>query len=287
MRNVVIRSFLFTLSFLGSLPSLGTIPPIDTTKTHLVPASDEGRVVGLIDLRPSDVFKGEDTFRMENAAELGYRFNPKLQLTYKQEVWGNLVQPGSSAAPNNFFIRDGWVDVLCDKVISSEDQSLFFTYEGRAYLPTFETRRNAGMVTAIRNYATVGKKLASWMTVSATETPIAHFYSQDSFMGKANPAFENRFQLKAGINLTSKLSVSLPLIWQATKMRTSQGAAKSGIWDNYVWMNPEIFYAVDPHLVMGLGYYDVGSLIKNDLSDIQIGDGLRDGVVQMIFKAML
>jgi hypothetical protein len=281
------RSLLLGIAVLGSLSVFGAVVPSEEKTTALVPSPSEGKIIGLVDLRPSDVFKGEDTFRMENSAELGYRFNPKLQLTYKQEIWGNLVQPSLSASPNNFFVRDGWVDVLCDKVFVNEDQSLFFTYEGRAYLPTFETRRNAGMVTAVRNYATVGKKPTGWMTVSATETPIAHFYSQDSYLGKANPVFENRFQLKAGINLTSKLSLSLPLIWQATKMRLSQGASKSGIWDNYVWINPEIFYAVDPHLVMGLGYYDVGSLMKNDLSDTQIGDGLRDGVVQMIFKAML
>jgi|LakMenE01Jun11ns_1017448.scaffolds.fasta_scaffold9438138_2 hypothetical protein len=102
------RSLLLGIAVLGSLSVFGAVVPSEEKTTALVPSPSEGKIIGLVDLRPSDVFKGEDTFRMENSAELGYRFNPKLQLTYKQETWGNLVQPSLSASPNNFFVRDGY-----------------------------------------------------------------------------------------------------------------------------------------------------------------------------------
>ncbi|NBX92122.1 MAG: hypothetical protein EBQ85_02695 [Proteobacteria bacterium] len=277
---------LFLVVTFLSLMSWGAVIPSSEAEPAFI-NPNPGRVVGLIDLRPSDVFKGEDTFRMENAVELGYRFHPQLQLTYKQEIWGTLSQPMSKSPISNVYSRDGYFDLLSEKVVTSEDGTVFLTYEGRIYLPTFAARRDAGMLTAIRNYATIGKKMNSWITVTASETPIVHLFSQDAYLGKANPVFENRFQLKASINLTDKLSLGLPVIWQATKMRASLGASKSDIWDNLIWVNPELFYTIDSHYVLGAGYYDISSLVKSDLSDIQIGDGLRDGVVQFIFKAIL
>lgn len=286
LRSTFLATLIFL--FLGAVaaqgaPSLQEQP--STTTTQISP----GNFVGTLDIRPSDVFKDTDSFRTENSVSFGYRFPSRLQVLYQQELWSNLSDSPKLAggAQGSVFARDGFFSLSLDKFWKSEDQTWFASYEGRAYLPTFAARRDAGMITAVRNYFTLGKKVTPYLTLTATETPVAHIYSQNAFGGKANPLFESRFQFKATVNLTSQLTLGLPLIWQDTKMRESAGAAKSGIWDNYIWVNPEIFYALDSHYTLGLAYYDIGGLTKNDLSDLQIMEGLRDGVVQFIFKASL
>jgi len=285
-RFVLLQIFLFlSTSLLAALPNEESkVASISTPVS-----SPEGKIIGTLDIRPSDVFKETDSFRFENSISLGYRFAFPLQILYQQELWTNLSDsptlPGSPQG--TVFARDGFFSVLSDKFWTSEDRTVFLTYEGRAYLPTFAARRSAGMLTAVRNYFTLGKKLNPVTTVSITETPVVHVFNQNAFSGKANPLFENRMQAKVSFQLTDQLALGFPLIWQATKMRTSLGASKSGVWDHYLWINPEILYALNTQTTLGLAYYDLGSLTKNDLSDLSIMEGLRDGVVQFIFKASL
>ncbi len=254
---------------------------------QLTPAN--GRLVGTLDIRPSDVFKENDSFRFSNSVSIGYRFPYPLQILYQQEIWTNLSNSPALPGPaqGTVFARDGYISVLADKFWIAEDNKAYLTYEARTYLSTFSVRRAAGMISAVRNYLTIGHKLGPGATVSLTETPIMHFFSQDSYKGKANPVFENRLQAKATFQLTQNLTFGLPLIWQVTKMRQSPGASKSGIWDHYIWINPELFYSLDSHYSVGMAYYDLGSLTRGDLSDLTIMEGLRDGVVQFIFKASL
>lgn len=283
---IVYLSLIIFSSFNTSLMAAPTLEERPATTSTQVGG---GKFVGTVDIRPSDVFKDTDSFRMENSVSLGYRFPSRFQVLYQQELWSNLSSsPSLPGGPQgSIFARDGFFSMTSDKFWKSEDESWFATYEGRAYLPTFSVRRDAGMLTAIRNYFTLGKKLSPLVTVTVTEAPIVHIFSQNAFNGKANPIFESRFQLKATVNLTSQLTFGLPLIWQRTKMRESLGASKSGIWDNYIWINPELFYAIDSHYTVGMAYYDLGGLTKNDFSDLQVLDGLRDGVFQFIFKASL
>ncbi|NBX75597.1 MAG: hypothetical protein EBQ92_03520 [Proteobacteria bacterium] len=264
-------------------------PTLEEKSTPLSAETPSGKFIGTLDIRPSDVFKDTDSFRMENSVSFGYRFPSQAKLIFQQELWSNLSSsPTLPGAPQGtLFARDGFFSLTTDQFWKSEDGAWFTIYEGRAYLPTFAARRDAGMVTAIRNYFTLGRKLTPWATLAVTETPVAHIFTNNAFNGKANPLFENRFQIKASFTLTSQLTLGLPLIWQSTKMRVSAGASKSGIWDNFIWINPELFYALDSNYTVGLAYYDLGGLTKNDLSDLQIMEGLRDGVVQFIFKASL
>jgi len=284
--SLVTWLFFLTLPFAGTAQAAPTLEEQPAAISAEIPS---GKFIGTLDIRPSDVFKDTDGFRMENSVSFGYRFPSQVKVLYQQEVWSNLTtSPSLPGGPQgSIFARDGFFSFVSDSFWKSDDAQWFTSYEGRAYLPTFAVRRDAGMLTAIRNYFTLGKKLSPWATVTLTETPIAHVFSTNAFNGKANPIFENRFQVKATLNLTSQLTLGLPLIWQSTKMRQSPGASKSGIWDNYIWVNPELFYALDSNYTLGLAYYDLSGLTKNDLSDLQIMEGLRDGVVQFIFKASL
>ncbi|NBX92121.1 MAG: hypothetical protein EBQ85_02690 [Proteobacteria bacterium] len=256
---------------------------------NAVQSKNLGKVLGVIDLRPTVAFKGQDSFRFENSMDVGYRFNPSSRLIYHQDFWTNLYNSVLVGGNDGLGlqIHDGYFDWLAENIFENADKSLSISYDARVYVPTFTPRRDAGMVTAIRNYLIVGKKLNETFSLVFVETPILHVYDRAVHEGRANPLAENRMTFEVDINLTSKLALSLPVIWSAMKMRAAEGVSGSGSTDSFIWVNPELSYSVNDNLTMGLGYYDTSSLIKADFSSFQIFEGLEDAVVQMFLRASL
>lgn len=252
-------------------------------------AQGDSKVLAAVDIRPTASLKGQDSFRFENWAQLGYAFSPVFQVVYHQDFWMNLYnsQLAGGADGLGLIAQDGYFDWFRDRVFQSQDKTLTLSYEGRLYVPTFSSRREAGMITAFRNYLILGKKLNDVVSVTLVEAPIVHAYSQSAHNGKANPLVENRVTLEVAFNLTSKLNFSLPMAWSATKMRRAPGQINSDSIQNFVWINPELSYAVDANYALGVGYYDTTSLIKSDFSAFQVGEGLEDGVVQCFLRASL
>jgi len=246
------------------------------------------KIFGVLDVRPSAVLKGEDTFRFENSAEVGYQLNPKFQVLYHQDFTMNLYNPATQSGVQGVGLQamDGFIDWFREAWMESQDGSISLSYEGRLYVPLAATRRDAGMITALRNYFILGKKLSNGVSVNLIEAPILHFYDQPSYLGKANPAFENRLGIQLAYKFQEKWSFSLPLLWSATQLRTVSQSTGSRL-DHFVWINPEISYAADSHYTLGLGYYDNTSLISSDLSSFQVGEGLEDGIVQFFVRASL
>jgi len=252
-------------------------------------AQQGSKLLGTVDIRPTVALRGQDSFRSEDSVELGYRFNPSFQLLYHQDFWTNLYNSSlvGGAEGVGLIVHDGYFDWFSDRVWESQDKSLFISYEGRLYAPTFSSRREAGMMTALRNYLIVGKKVNETVSVNFVETPIIHFYDRASHLGKANPALENRMTLELALSLTSKLGLSLPLSWSAMKMRAVEGSSGGNKVESFVWINPELSYSLNDNYLVGLGYYDTTSLVKSDFSSLQIFEGLEDGVVQMFLRASL
>lgn len=247
------------------------------------------KLIGTLDLRPTMALRGQDSFRSEDSVELGYRFNPSFQLLYHQDFWTNIYNSSlvGGAEGLGLVVHDGYFDWFSDRVLESRDKSLFVSYEGRLYTPTFAPRREAGMITALRNYLIVGKKVNEAISLNFVETPIVHFYDRATHLGKANPALENRMTFELALSLTSQLGLSLPLSWSAVKMRAIDGMTDSGKVESFVWINPELSYRLNDNYLVGMGYYDTTSLVKSDFSSLQIFEGLEDGVVQMFLRASL
>lgn len=251
--------------------------------------STSSKFIGVLDIRPTVATKGQDSFRFENSAQIGYQFSPVFNLIYDQNFWMNLYNSSlvGGAEGIGFIPQDGYFDWTRDRVLESKDKTLSLAYEGRLIMPTMGSRREAGMITVLRTYFILGKKLSEAVSLSLVEAPILHAYSQAAHNGKANPLVENRVGLQVSLNLSKQLSFSFPLIWSATKMRSAPGNKSSGNIENFVWINPELSYSIDSHYNVGLGYYDTSSLMSSDLSAFQIGDGLVDGVVQVFLRASL
>jgi hypothetical protein len=247
------------------------------------------KLLGTLDIRPTVALKGQDSFRSEDSVELGYRFNPSFQLLYHQDFWTNLYNSSlvGGAEGVGLIVHDGYFDWFSDRVWESQDKSLFVSYEGRLYAPTFASRREAGMITALRNYLIVGKKVNETVSVNFVETPIVHVYDRASHLGKANPALENRMTLELALSLTSKIGLSLPFSWSAMQMRAVEGSSGGNKIESFVWINPELSYNLNNNYLVGVGYFDTTSLVKTDFSSLQIFEGLEDGVVQMFLRASL
>jgi hypothetical protein len=252
-------------------------------------ALTNSKFVGVLDVRPTASLKGQDSFRFENSVEIGYQFSPVFSLVYHQDFWTNLYNSTLAGGSDGIGLQpqDGFFDWYRDRVLESSDKTLSLSYEGRLFVPTMASRQQAGMITALRTYFILGKKLGETVSLNLVEAPIIHAYSQASHGGKANPLIENRIGLQVSFNLSKELSFTIPLSWSATKMRSAPGNKSSNAVEHFVWVNPELSYAVNSNYSFGMGYYDTTSLISSDLSSFQIGEGLEDGVVQVFLRASL
>ena len=246
------------------------------------------KVFGTIDLRPSAVLKGQDTFRFENSAELGYQLSKKFQVLYHQDFLMNLYNPSAQSGAQGLGLQaqDGFFDWFREAWVESTDGTFSVSYEGRLYLPVASNRRDAGLITALRNYFIFGKKVSNRVTFNFIEAPIFHFYDRPDFKGRANPILENRLGLQLALKLADKWSLSLPLLWSATKLRSMSSSSNADL-DHFVWINPELSYAPNEKYTVGMGYYDNTSLLTSDLSAFQVGEGLEDGIVQCFVRANL
>ncbi|MFM8268784.1 MAG: hypothetical protein ACKN9V_01235 [Pseudomonadota bacterium] len=294
MRSILVLS----LVFFSSLGSLGAPQNQDEEARSPLKGSDfleatgttsPSKMLGGVDVRPTVSLKGTDSFRFENSVELGYQFSPVFNLIYVQNFWTNLYNSSLAGGADGlgFIAQDGYLDWTRNQIFESKDKTLSLAYEGRLMVPTLGARREAGMITALRTYFILSKKLSESVSLTFLEIPIVHAFSQASHNGKANPIVENRVGLQVSFNLSKDLSFSFPLLWSATKMRVASGNKSSGAIENFVWINPELSYAVDSHYSLGMGYYDSSSLMSSDLSAFQIGEGLEDGVVQVFLRASL
>lgn len=246
-------------------------------------------VIGTVDIRPTASFKGQDSFRFENSFDLGLQLSPQSVVLYHQDYWMNLYnsQLVGGADGLGLIAQDGFFDWTYDNFFQNSDESLSLSYEGRLYLPTFSSRREAGMLTALRNYIILGKKISPTLRVNLIEAAILHAYDRAAHTGQANPFLENRVTVQVVWNMSEKLQLSFPVAWSVTRMRTAEGAKFSNINKNFAWINPELRYSLSPNYRLGLGYYDTTSLIRSDFSAFQIGEGLEDGVAQVFLQASL
>lgn len=249
----------------------------------------KSRVIGVLYLRPTATTKGQDSFRFENSAEVGYELSPSFSVFYHQDFWMNLYNSSLVGGSEGigFKPQDGFVDWFKDAVLESQDKTLSLGYEGRLLVPTMASRREAGFISALRTYFILGKKFGETVSLSLIEAPIIHFYREAAHNGRANPFVENRVGFQVSFDLSKNLNFSFPITWSATKMRSAPGNKLTNEMDHFIWINPELSYTVDSNYSLGMGYYDTTSLMSSDLSSFQIREGLEDGVVQLFLRASL
>lgn len=253
-------------------------------------AASDSSILGLLEVRPSyKSLVGE--FHSEDSAVLGYQFNKDCSVVYKQEFNTNLYDPSlpQSKSGLNAYLFEGYLKAKANNVYQAGN--LYLSYEARQYFPTWSLKRDAGMLTALRNYAKVKYQLTSAVALTAEEVPVIHFYKQAGAIGAkgpaANPFFENRASVGFDYAFSDKVKLNLPLLVSSVRTRAyDKLAANNDSWNHKIWVNPEIFYSVNSNVVVGMGYYS-DSLVKSNFSDTAIGDGFNQGTTQFIFSTNL
>lgn len=273
--------------FLGLCGLATAAPTTNTPGTVQGPVvaggTSAGRMTGTLDLRPSwGSQKGE--VHTENYAQLGYLFNPSVQLSYRQEFNTNIYNPTGNQGLGLAAV-EGYVITNVNDIWRSGNTS--FSWEGRLNMPTNAVKRDAGMILAVRNYARLKHRIGQSVTLTLDEYPIFHIYNQAGFNNVANPWFENRVAFVVEYSPVPELKFSLPTYLYSVRTRDFAANAKGNDrWLHKVFIWPEVNYSLSPNMVLGVAYYSQ-NLFKDDLSDSAFGVGFETGITQMVLKARL
>jgi len=247
-------------------------------------------ITGTIDLRPSWTTKG-GTLGTEDLLAAGYKITPDTSVSYFQALTTNLLSREASSSGVNAQLDVGYLKTKVNNLWVSDSKDLSLSYENRTYLPVNQAAQDSKMITTIRNYLKLRKKISESVSVSAFEIPIVHLHEQAGVTldgtSSANAAFSNRVYLIADITLSAKLSLSVPILFHQTKHRDfASSATNNDSWRFLLWINPELTYSITDNYSVGLGYYS-DNLVLSDLSQFDIGNGLEKGIVQLAFTASL
>lgn len=262
--------------------------PLGETTAVAPQAADAPAITGTVDIRPSHYV---DTLRTENYLDLGYKTG-NHHFIIEQDFNTNLYNPSSTTGYSgaDVEIRDTFLRYKYNNVWESDDKVFSLSYELRPFLPTFKSRRDAGMITIVRNYAKFAAKVSDSVTLSLWEIPIAHIYNRSGNFNSAgeavpNAAFENRIYFIADWSMSERWSLSFPLMLNSARLREFGG--KGGNWDHYLWIYPELDYAIDANYTVGLSWYNDAGFTKGDLSETTLESGFKNGVTQLVFRATL
>lgn len=254
-------------------------------------APSAGQMTGMIDLRPTISNENSSLAntdpRMENTVDLGYQFNPNMYLGYRQYF---LSGNGAKAAESQDII-DSIVRVKAKNIWTNGSQS--FNYEARLYLPFSQKLQDASHNMSLRHYFIGAQKLGP-VTVQLMEIPILHSYSASGYVsgGKAtaNAAFENRVYLVTSLQLTEKLGLDFPILYHTAFNRTYDGAINSNRIANFLWIYPELDYAINKTFTVGVAYYSdnlMGYDAGGNYTGLDLATGLQKGAVQAVLQVNL
>lgn len=247
------------------------------------------KVLGSIDMRPSWVTQ-TGAFRTENELEAGAQFTPDVSVTYVQDVLTNLYAPKEEKklglGPE---LSVGFLRTRVKNIAKFDSDRFSLSYQSRLYLPVDKGSQDRGQVLAARNYFILSRTFSDTFKLNLYEVPIFFVHGKSGVADAANPVFENRVYLEASVRFTDKLSLAFPLMFHQTRSANYKAEAPNNNgWTHWVWINPELDYAVTQNYTVGISYYNgAESLMSADLSKFQIGKGLESGVLQLVFYATL
>ena len=145
----------------------------------------------------------------------------------------------------------------------------------------------AGNITRIYNALKVVYQVNDSVKLTFAELMIPQVFKTAGVGAVANPAYQNRLYLIADFDITPKLSLSIPILAYQTKYRDYSADAKnSDSWRSMIYIWPELDYALNENLTLGVAYYS-DNLLKSNLSKWTVGDGLEKGAVQFVITTNL
>ena len=240
------------------------------------PKPSEAKIFGLLDLRPS-YDRGTGALRSENTIEGGYQFNKNHRLTYTQ--WWNTTKD----LYQGVYAHDGFFRFRANNLWSSGPLSL--NYQGRLFLPTFATRREAGFVGSLFNQMQLALTLSPAWSVSLSTAPTLPYYSRASHNGKANLAFENMAVASVDWTPFTPFTLSLPFYLISRKTRAA-AVPGSTDWSHLLVFWPEATYTIDANHAVGLSFY-TDNLVTPTMDQFTIDKGIANGVIQAFWTVRI
>jgi len=289
---IAIAGLVLSVSLFAEEDNLETVTSAETTaaatsEAAVTTAPADSKIIGQIDIRPQWV-PSTNAVNTDNTIEGGYQFDADTSLSYNQEFSTNFSNPTANAGMD-LKVLDGFLRTRLKNLLVNDNLSL--SYENRVYLPTAASQRDRGLITAIRNYATISQKLNDTVSLTLQEIPVLYFYSQSGFGDEANKGFENRIYLIADINLAQDVSFSLPLLYYATRYRSYATTAKyDDSWGHLLYTWPEITVRVHPNAELGFAYMSENFLTEGPagaVNGVDIGSAFSNGTAQIVLRANL
>ncbi len=240
----------------------------------------------LVTVRPT-WYQSETLFELENTIEAGIQFSDKFALTYVQDFNTNISKTGNAADAGDVtpVLQDGFIRMNFFKIRESDDKLFTFNDQVRVYFPTEQVKRDAGLVTIVRNYFVFTRKISESVNFWFYEVPILHVYDRaertlSDGKTQANPVFENRLILEPMFTLFPRVTLGIPINLSTVKFRDAgEKAAKSGEWIPSITITPWLEWAATDFMTFGM-YYETGNLSEVTDAGLVWTTGQTSGLFQ-------
>lgn len=225
----------------------------------------------------------DSSFRIENWTSLGVNVNDNFYVGYHQDFNFQGSDRSTDMAP---VMKDGHVRFSFNNVWKSSQHDLKLDDRLWVILPTNAAKRDAGMVTEIRNWIIFTNKVTDRFSFSFTDIPILHLYSQpgttdSSGDATANPIFENRVMLTFNTVLGGGLSLSIPFELYATRHQDYMaGATNNDAWALSFSINPNLTLSLSDTVSLSAFFWS-GNLTQQVDYGLTSRDGFSTGTFQL------
>lgn len=240
-----------------------------------------------IDIRPT-YLGSKDAFVTENSYSFDYSLSKDTSLGWLHYFNTNLSGGNGTEGGMNLSSYDAFLRAKFKNLWVSESGAWDFAIQPRVYLPFDAAKRDNGYVGTLRTYFDIRRKFSPSFAVVGSFIPLIHAYSEASTLdNKANKAFELRYYVTAVAALADKLSLIFPVKLEQARYRDAgAGVADSNGWGYKLYLAPEMYYAVDDNLSVGVGF-ESASFVGKDFSGFDVANAMESGKLQVILQASI
>lgn len=236
---------------------------------------------GLVEARPT-LMTRKGSFTTENYYEISWWPKPNQRLTFGETLF-SASTPGKGQTPT---FGDGYFRYQFREIKKVEAMGLTVSVDVRANLPISKASKDAGLITALRSTVLIARAITPSARFEFRNTPIVYFFKAPGHQGSsgavAHPIIENRTSIGPVISITPELTLMAPVNLSLMKYRKyANGALHENELQVDLSFSPELDWAVNPNLYLGLAYR-TEALIVRDQIGLALSDTAGSGYLQFV-----